>query len=117
MKFEKIMQKNITGLDFFGEVVPEGIARLESSFQDLFLLSSDEEVLTFERQIDESKNKRVILAELPEATKKISDKSGILRAILQEEIDSENITKIESIRYYKDSASNYYVQIIFEMPS
>lgn len=115
MNFENIQQKNIKGLDFFGEVVPEGIARFESSLQDLFLLAEDEELQAFENQFDEYKNKKVILAKLPEESKKKNNKSPYFKAMLQEDIDAENIKKIESIRYYTDQQRDTYIQIIFEM--
>lgn len=116
MKFKKIQQKNIQGLNYIGDVSPQGIENLESSFNDLFLLNEDVQIESFERQIDEDKNKRTILAKLPESYRKVNNKQQLMRNILQEEIDSENIKKVLSIRYYSDNNNNLYLQIIFEMP-
>ena len=115
MNFSNIQQKNIPGLNFYGDVTDKAIDNLESSFQDLFFQSEDYELQTFERQFFEEKNTKTILVKMPAAVQKISHKLPFYRAVLQEEIDSENLKKVKTIRYYVDINRIFYVQIIFEM--
>lgn len=52
---------------------------------------------------------------MPVAIQKISHKLPFYRAVLQEELDSENLKKVKTIRYYVDINRIFYVQILFEM--
>lgn len=115
MDFSNIQQKNIPGLNFYGDVTDKAIDRLESSFQDLFFQSEDYELEKFDRQFFEEKNTKTILVKMPEAVQKISHKQSFYRTVLQEELDSENLKKIKTVRYYVDMNLIFYVQIIFEM--
>lgn len=115
MNFSNIQQKNIPGLNFYGEVLDKAIDRLESSFQDLPIESEASGFEKLDRQFLEEKNTKTILVKMPAVVQKVSNKQSFLRAVLQEELDSENLKKIKTIRYYVNTNRVFYVQIIFEM--
>lgn len=115
MNFSNIQQKNIHGLNFYGEVLDKAIDRLEEGCHDLSMQSEASEFEKLDRQFLEEKNIKTILVKMPAAVQKISNKQSFLRAVLQEELDSENLKKIKTIRYYVDMNRVFYVQIIFEM--
>lgn len=115
MNFTNIHQKNIAGLNFYGDVLDAAIEKLELSFQDLFSLSEEDELQKFEQQVFEDKNTKTLLVKMPEQVQKMSDKMSFFKAALQEDVDSDNVKKIKSIRYYADVDRVFYVQFIFEM--
>lgn len=115
MNYKKIQQKNIPGLTFFGDVLPAAIDNFQLSIGDLFESVEDNPLEEFERQMTEDGNKRTYLVKMPEKYVEKSFKSDFYKAALQEEIDSDCLGKIHSIRYYKDFEGKYLVQFIFDI--
>lgn len=115
MKFSNFYMKNISGLDFVGEVAPKGIEYFEKGLQDIFFLSEDQKLSEFEQQVHEEKSTKIIFAKMPEEYTSSNNKNQFYRKMLQEDIDCENLKKVLSIRHYTDRNKMYYIQISFEM--
>lgn len=112
--FQTLSKKNIR-IKFLWDVTDKTIDNLESSFQDLFSQSEDYELKTFERQSFEEQNTKTILVKIPATIQKINHKLSFYRAVLQEELDSENLKRVGTILYYADINRIFYIQLIFEM--
>lgn len=94
MNFTNIQQKNIPGLNFYGDVLEAAIEILKLSFQALFSLSTEEKLQKFEQQFFEDKNTKTLLVKMPEEIQKKSNKMPFFKAALQEDVDSDNVKKL-----------------------
>ncbi len=112
MDFTKIHQKNINGLTFFGEVLPKSLNSFQENLDNLFESAEDLPLENFEQQIFEDKGKLTRLVKMPDRYIQMNFKSSFYKAVLQEDIDCDNVADIESIRYYEDFDGNYIVQFI-----
>lgn len=114
-ELQKDTAKKYSWTNFFGDVLPAAIDNFQLSIGDLFESVEENPLEEFERQMTEDGNKRTYLVKMPEKYVEKSFKSDFYRAALQEEIDSDCLGKIHSIRYYKDFEGKYLVQFIFDI--